>query len=58
MFATPGIIVNNSVKLRPFKGRSFICAGETTVPSSEVENSSAGAAAVTVTVLVAAPTFS
>ena len=34
--ATPGKIVNNSVKLRPFKGRSFISLGETTVPSSEV----------------------
>ena len=56
MFETPGSIVNNSVKLRPFKGRSFTCAGETTVPSSEVENSNEGAAAVTSTVLVVAPT--
>src|ERR1019366_856087 len=37
MFATPGMIVNNSVKLRPFRGRSFICCADTQL---KVEGSS------------------
>ena len=57
-FTVPGRIVNNSVKLRPFKGRSFISFGATTVPNSDVEVSNVGAMALTVTVLVVAPTFS
>jgi hypothetical protein len=56
-FTVPGVINSNSVKLRPFKGRSFIWSGDTTVPNSEVAVCKAGASAVTVTLLVVPPTF-